>query len=59
MAFTLGKDDAEIISGQFKEMVSPNDLISLPMFTAYIKLMANGISSDPFSMRTLPLPTPE
>ncbi len=59
MAFTLWKDDAEIISGQFKEMVSPNDLISLPMFTAYIKLMANGISSDPFSMRTLPLPTPE
>jgi hypothetical protein len=40
-------------------MVSPNDLISLPMFTAYIKLMANGISSDPFSMRALPLPTPE
>ena len=59
MAFTLGKDDAEIISGQFKEMVSTNDLISLPMFTAYIKLMANGISSDPFSMRTNPLPTPE
>ncbi len=59
MAFTLWKDDAEIISGQFKEIVSTNDLISLPMFTAYLKLMANGISSDPFSMRTLPLPTPE
>jgi len=59
MAFTLWKDDAEIISGQFKEIVSTNDLISLPMFTAYLKLMANGISWDPFSMRTLPLPTPE
>ncbi|MCK9466725.1 MAG: DUF87 domain-containing protein [Candidatus Absconditabacterales bacterium] len=59
MAFTLGKDDAEIISGQFKEMVSTNDLISLPMFTAYLKLMANGIASDPFSMRTNPLPSPE
>lgn len=59
MAFTLWKDDAEIISGQFKEIVSTNDLISLPMFTAYLKLMANGISSDPFSMRTNPLPTPE
>jgi hypothetical protein len=59
MAFTLWKDDAEIISGQFKELVSTNDLISLPMFTAYLKLMANGISWDPFSMRTLPLPTPE
>lgn len=59
MAFTLWKDDAEIISWQFKEIVSTNDLISLPMFTAYLKLMANGISSDPFSMRTNPLPTPE
>ncbi|HPC34230.1 MAG TPA: type IV secretion system DNA-binding domain-containing protein, partial [Candidatus Absconditabacterales bacterium] len=59
MAFTLGKDDAEIISGQFKEIVSTNDLISLPMFTAYLKLMANGIASDPFSMRTNPLPSPE
>ncbi|HKL44545.1 MAG TPA: DUF87 domain-containing protein [Candidatus Absconditabacterales bacterium] len=59
MAFTLGKDDAEIISGQFKDAVSTNDLISLPMFTAYLKLMVDGISSDPFSMRTNPLPTPE
>ncbi len=59
MAFTLGKDDAEIISWQFKETVSTNDLISLPMFTAYLKLMVDGISSDPFSMRTNPLPTPE
>lgn len=59
MAFTLGKDDAEVISGQFKWITTPNDLISLPMFTAYIKLMTNGISGDPFSMKTMPLSTPE
>ncbi len=59
MSFTLGKDDADIISGQYKEIVSPNDLISLPMFTAYIKLMVDGINADPFSMRTMPLTTPE
>lgn len=59
MAFTLGKDDAETISGQFKWITTPNDLISLPMFTAYIKLMTNGISGDPFSMKTMPLSTPE
>jgi|GEM_PF-4130463 len=41
MAFTLGKDDAEIISGQFKEAITTNDLISLPMFTAYLKLMVD------------------
>lgn len=59
MSFTLGKDDADIISGQYKNIVSANDLISLPMFTAYIKLMVDGINSDPFSMRTMPLTTPD
>lgn len=59
MAFTLGKDDAEIISGQYKNIISSNDLISLPMFNAYLKLMVDGINSDPFSMRTMPLPTPD
>jgi len=44
---------------QFKEMVSSNDLISLPKYTAYTRLMVDGISSDPFSMRTLPISTPE
>lgn len=59
MAFTLGHDDAQIISSQFKEMVSPNDLISLPRFHAYTKLMVDGITWDPFSMKTNPLSRPE
>jgi hypothetical protein len=44
---------------QFKEMVSSNDLISLPKYTAYTRLMVDGISSDPFSMKTLPITSPE
>lgn len=59
MAFTVGKDDADIITGQFKELSSVNDLISLPKYTAYMRLMIDGISSDPFSMKTLPISTPE
>ena len=58
-SFTIGYDDAKVISSQFKEMVSPNDLISLPRFTAYTRMMINGVTSDPFSMKTMPLPTPE
>jgi hypothetical protein len=54
IAFTLGKDDADLIAGQFKGMISTNDLISLPKYTAYTRLMIDGISSDPFSMKTLP-----
>jgi type IV secretory pathway TraG/TraD family ATPase VirD4 len=59
ISFTLGHDDATVLAAQFKAMTGVNDLISLPKFTAYTRLMIDGISSDPFSMRTLPLPTPE
>ena len=58
-SFTIGYDDAKVIANQFKEMVTPNDLISLPRFTAYTRMMINGVTSDPFSMKTMPLPTPE
>ncbi len=59
ISFTLGYDDAQVISNQFKELVSTNDLISLPRFTAYTRMMVDGITSDPFSLKTLPLSSPE
>lgn len=54
ISFTVGKDDADVIAGQFKGMVAVNDLISLPKYTTYTRLMIDGISSDPFSTKTLP-----
>ena len=59
VSFGLGYDDATIMSSQFKEMITPNDLLSLPKFKAYTRLMVNGVMSDPFSMSTYPLPKPE
>lgn len=53
-SFTLWYDDAAVMTSQFKEIVAVNDLISLPKFTAYTRLMVDGVSSDPFSMKTLP-----
>ena len=54
VSFTLWYDDAAIMTAQFKEMVWVNDLISLPKYTTYTRLMIDGISSDPFSTKTLP-----
>jgi hypothetical protein len=48
----IGKDDAEIMSQQFKGMASTNDFLSLPNRRCYTKLMINGMVSDPFSMKT-------
>jgi len=59
ISFTLGHDDASVVSAQFKWIVSTNDLISLPRFTTYTKLMIDGITSDPFSVKTMPLDSPE
>jgi hypothetical protein len=47
------------MASQFKDMISPNDILSLPKFKAYTKLMIDGITSDPFSMSTLPLQSPD
>jgi len=52
ISFALWHDDAKIISNQFKEMVDTNDLISLPRFHAYIKLIVDGFVTDPFSIKT-------
>lgn len=48
----IGKDDAEIMSSQFKGMATTNDFLSLPNRRCYAKLMINGMVSDPFSMKT-------
>jgi hypothetical protein len=56
VSFQVGSDDAEDLSLQFEEMVSPKDILSLPKYHAYIRLMIDGIPSKPFSVATLPPP---
>lgn len=59
VSFNVWYDDAAMLAQQFKGILTPNDLISIPKFRAYIRLMVDGIMSDPFSMWTLPLGEPE
>ncbi len=54
--FQVGSDDAEPLSLQFEEMVLPKDILSLPKYHAYMRLMIKGIPSKPFSVHTLPPP---
>ena len=56
VSFQVGSDDAEDISMQFEEMVSVKDILSLPKYHAYFRLMIDGIPSKPFSVSTLPPP---
>lgn len=54
--FQVGSDDAEVLSLQYEEMAMPKDILSLPKYHAYMRLMIDGIPSKPFSVATLPPP---
>ncbi len=56
-SFQVGSDDAEPLSLQFEEVVSQKDILSLPKYHAYMRLMIKGIPSKPFSVSTLPPPS--
>jgi len=56
LSFQVGFDDAEYIGQQFAEEVLPNDLVSLSKYTAYMRLLIEGMPSKTFSLATLPPP---
>ncbi len=56
VSFQVGSDDAEDLSLQFEEMVTAKDILSLPKYNAYIRLMIDGIPSKPFSVAMLAPP---
>lgn len=56
VCFQVGFEDAEELSLQFEELVDPKDILSLPKYHAYMRLMVSGMPSKPFSVSTLPPP---
>lgn len=52
ICFRVGISDAEILEKEFEPIFNNNDLISLPKFEIYLKLMIEGVTSQPFSSRT-------
>jgi len=52
-SFRLGLQDAEMISGEFGQQVSKNDLMGLSNYTAYIRLLIDGARYSPFNIRTI------
>lgn len=52
VSFRLGLTDAEILAGEFYPFFSARDLINLPNYAIYLKLMIDGVVSAPFSAET-------
>lgn len=53
IAFRLGARDARFLAPEFAPIFEPEDLLSLPNYHIYLRLMINGEPSRPFSARTL------
>ena len=53
ISFRVGSDDAEILSKEFGNIISQNDLMGLSNWHAYLRLLIDGNVSAPFNIRTL------
>lgn len=54
ISFRLGVADAELLADEFAPVFTAADLVGLPNYHLYIKLMIDGAVSPPFSAETLP-----
>lgn len=54
ICFRTGAADAVRLALEFAPFFTEEDLVNLPAFAIYLKLMIDGVSSDPFSADTLP-----
>jgi CxxC-x17-CxxC domain-containing protein len=54
VVFRVGAADAEELVLEFTPTFVEDDIVNLPKYEFYIKLMIDGISSNPFSGRGLP-----
>ncbi len=54
VSFRVGAEDAEVLEKEVGPIFTMTDLVNLPKYNIILKLMINGIASDPFSAVTLP-----
>ncbi len=52
--FRVGADDADFLEKEFEPEFMAQDLVNLPNYHIYLKLMIDGVTSRPFSAITLP-----
>jgi CxxC-x17-CxxC domain-containing protein len=54
IVFRVGSDDADFLEKEFDPEFTPGDIVNLPNYKIYLKLMIDGVTSRPFSAKTLP-----
>ncbi len=54
VSFRVGAADAEALEKEFEPVFMMNDIVNLPKYKIYLKLMIDGVAGDAFSADTLP-----
>ncbi len=54
VCFRVGASDAEFLAKEFFPTFTEEDLLNISKFNIYLKLMIDGVASQPFSATTLP-----
>lgn len=54
ITFRVGATDAEFMEPEFAPVLTMEDLVNLPKYHVYIKLMIDGVTSNAFSANTMP-----
>lgn len=53
ITFRVGAGDAEFLNREFVPVFEPSDLVALDNYTIYLKMAINGVTSQPFSAKTV------
>jgi hypothetical protein len=57
ISFRVGAEDAHYLAREFSPVFQESDLVNLPNYHIYLKLLIDGVSTQPFSAVTLSVPT--
>jgi hypothetical protein len=58
-SFRVGSDDAAVLEKQFVPSFEANDLMNVPNWNAFVRMLANGVPTKPFSLAAMPPPKPD
>jgi hypothetical protein len=54
VSFRVGSEDAQFLEQQFAPVFSAKDIMNIPNYNAFLRILVNGVPTKPFSMTTMP-----
>ncbi len=52
--FRIGAEDAQFLESQFAPVFTAKDMMNVPNYNAFIRMLINGVPAKPFSLATMP-----